>query len=113
MKQADITTINGRFKRMRTDANMTQKEMAYELGITRVSVNAIEINRFLPSIELIRKAHKRFKKSYNWIIDGTEELSHQETEQILIQLNEAKKTIEDLRENNEMLRDYIKALKKC
>lgn len=70
MKRPDITTINGRFRQMRMDAGMTQKEMAYELGITRVSVNAIEINRFLPSLDLIRKAHKRFNKSYFWIMDG-------------------------------------------
>jgi DNA-binding XRE family transcriptional regulator len=59
-----------RFKQVRKNAGLTQPEYAKMLNITRSAVNAIENERYLPSIEMLQILHKKFKVSYNWLIDG-------------------------------------------
>jgi DNA-binding XRE family transcriptional regulator len=59
-----------RFRQVRKNAGLTQPQYAKILGITRSAVNAIENERYLPSIEMLRIIHKKFKLSYNWLIDG-------------------------------------------
>lgn len=59
-----------RFKQVRIEAGLTQPEYAKKLKITRVSVNAIEHCRYLPTIENIKRMKKVFGISYEWILDG-------------------------------------------
>lgn len=62
--------INKRFKQTRKDAGMTQQVFADELGIGLSTVKAIETNIVVPNIYIIKQWKKKFKKSYDWIIDG-------------------------------------------
>lgn len=59
-----------RFKQVRKNAGLTQPQYAKILDITRSAVNAIENERYLPSIQMLQTIHKEFKVSYNWLIDG-------------------------------------------
>jgi DNA-binding XRE family transcriptional regulator len=40
------------------------------LDITLSTCKALEMGSFAPNIETIRKWHKVFKKTYDWILDG-------------------------------------------
>lgn len=59
-----------RFKKVRKDAGLTQPKYAKILGISRSAVNAIENQRYLPSIQMLQTIHKEFGISYDWLIDG-------------------------------------------
>ena len=110
MKQADLTTINGRIRQVRIDHGLTQQEMADALGsTTRVTLNAMEIGRFLPTIETLRKVHQRFNRSYKWLIDGIEEVSQTEYEKMKRRIEELETANQELRENNKMLRGYVRS----
>lgn len=51
-----------RLKHYRTEVkNMTQKELADQVGVSRQSINAIEKEKFLPSIELSLKLARFFE----------------------------------------------------
>ncbi|WP_321387273.1 helix-turn-helix transcriptional regulator [uncultured Enterococcus sp.] len=41
--------------------NMTQQELANQVGVSRQSINAIETGKFLPSIELSLKLARFFE----------------------------------------------------
>ena len=38
--------------------------------LTRMGVNAIEIGRYEPKLDLVRAIHKRFGTPYSWLLDG-------------------------------------------
>lgn len=59
-----------RFKQVRKDAGLTQPKYAKILGITRSAVNAIENERYLPSISMLQIIHKKLEIPYEWLIDG-------------------------------------------
>lgn len=45
-------TITNRVKELRTAQGMTQEQLAEAAGVSRQSINSIERNRYLPSLEL-------------------------------------------------------------
>jgi DNA-binding XRE family transcriptional regulator len=59
-----------RFKQTRAEKKLTQPEFAELLDITLSTCKALEMGSFAPNIETIRKWHKVFKKTYDWILDG-------------------------------------------
>jgi putative transcriptional regulator len=44
-------TVANRVKELRTDLDLTQADLADQVGIARVSILAIEKGRFIPTIE--------------------------------------------------------------
>lgn len=62
--------INNRFRKVRVEADLSAQEFGEMLGEPWTTIRAIESGRQNPTIDQIRKLHKRFKKSYEWIIDG-------------------------------------------
>jgi DNA-binding XRE family transcriptional regulator len=62
--------INIRFVQTRVEAGYTQEDMAQQLKINLSTVKAIEAKIVTPNIHIIRRWHKVFKKSYDWIIEG-------------------------------------------
>ena len=44
--------IANRVKEMRTARGWTQEELAHAVGVSRQSINSIERNRYVPSLEL-------------------------------------------------------------
>jgi putative transcriptional regulator len=45
-------TIINRVKELRTARGMTQEQLAAATGVSRQSINSIERNRYVPSLEL-------------------------------------------------------------
>jgi putative transcriptional regulator len=45
-------SITNRIKELRTDRGWTQEELAHAVGVSRQSINSIERNRYVPSLEL-------------------------------------------------------------
>jgi putative transcriptional regulator len=45
-------TITNRVKELRTAERMTQEQLAEAAGVSRQSINSIERNRYVPSLEL-------------------------------------------------------------
>ncbi len=45
-------TITNRVKELRTAQGMTQEQLAEAAGVSRQSINSIERNRYVPSLEL-------------------------------------------------------------
>ena len=47
-----MRTIRNRVKELRLDRGWTQQELADAVGVSRQSINSIERNRYVPSLEL-------------------------------------------------------------
>lgn len=47
--------------------NITQEELAKEIGVTRQAINSIELNKYVPSTILALKLSQYFNKTVNEI----------------------------------------------
>jgi putative transcriptional regulator len=45
-------SITNRIKELRADLGWTQEQLAHAVGVSRQSINSIERNRYVPSLEL-------------------------------------------------------------
>jgi putative transcriptional regulator len=54
-------TIRNRVREMRTERGWTQQELADEVGVSRQSINSIEMNRYVPSLPLALAFARVFK----------------------------------------------------
>lgn len=50
--------MNNRIRELRKTKNMTQEELAQTLSVTRQTINAIENNKYNPTLELAIKLAK-------------------------------------------------------
>ena len=57
------STISNKIRRLRFDHNeMTQQDLADRVGVTRQTVNAIELGKYSPSLEVAFRIAKVFGK---------------------------------------------------
>ena len=55
------TSIENRIRRLRFDRNeMTQQDLAEKVGVTRQTINAIELGKYSPSLEVAFKIARVF-----------------------------------------------------
>jgi putative transcriptional regulator len=55
------TAVTNKIRRLRFDHNeMTQQELAERIGVTRQTVNAIELGKYSPSLEVAFRIAKVF-----------------------------------------------------
>jgi putative transcriptional regulator len=55
------TTIENRIRRLRFDNDeMTQQDLAERVGVTRQTINAIELGKYSPSLEVAFKISRVF-----------------------------------------------------
>ena len=47
-----MTAVINRVKALRTERGWTQQQLAEAVGVSRQSINSIERNRYVPSLEL-------------------------------------------------------------
>jgi len=47
-----MTTVRNRVKELRESKDWTQQDLADQVGVSRQSINSIERNRYVPSLEL-------------------------------------------------------------
>ena len=62
--------ICDRIREMRKSASMTTEDFAKELNMSRQGVTHMETYRYLPRINTLILLSKKFKRSYNWILEG-------------------------------------------
>lgn len=48
----DMATIRNRVRELRDERGWTQQQLADAVGVSRQSINSIERNRYVPSLEL-------------------------------------------------------------
>ncbi|MDD3532360.1 MAG: helix-turn-helix transcriptional regulator [Candidatus Shapirobacteria bacterium] len=53
--------MENKLKVFRAKHNLTQEQLAEKIGVSRQTVNAIEANKYLPSLGLAFKTAKLFK----------------------------------------------------
>ena len=63
-------SIAERFKILRLKLNLSKKDIAKKLGISRNSISDIETQRQLPTITLITSIMRTFNVSYSWLLTG-------------------------------------------
>lgn len=72
--KSDITTVGGRIKHLRTQAGLSQDELAERLNLgNRASVSLYEANRRAVSGELAVELARVLGSSVNYILMGEEE----------------------------------------
>lgn len=57
--------MKNRLKIERAILNLTQEELAKQIGVSRQTINSIEKNRYIPSTVLALKLSNLFKKPVN------------------------------------------------
>ena len=57
--------MKNRLKIERAILNITQEELAKQIGVSRQTINSIEKNRYIPSTVLALKLSNLFKKPVN------------------------------------------------
>jgi putative transcriptional regulator len=57
--------MKNRLKVERAIKNITQEELAREIGVTRQAINSIELGKFVPSTVLALRLSKYFDKPVN------------------------------------------------
>jgi len=112
MRKSDLNTINGRFRQIRIDNGLTQEEMGERIGLTRMGVNAIELNRYDPVLSTITAIKKKFGVTYDYIIDGAVMLHGDTVVALKARIAELESIVKNLEENNRMLIEYNNLLKK-
>jgi putative transcriptional regulator len=61
--------MNNAIRSFRTEAGMSQADLAAEVGVTRQTINAIERERYDPSLELAFKLANRFECQIEELFD--------------------------------------------
>lgn len=52
--------MKNQIKKMRKDIKMSQAELAKEIGVSRQTINAIENDKYNPTIDLASKLSRKF-----------------------------------------------------
>lgn len=63
-----MESVGARIKRLRTNADMTQSELAARLGKSESAVRMWELDKSEPRIEALRQLAVIFNVSVDWII---------------------------------------------
>ena len=69
----ELFPLAGKIKQLREKSEMTQAELARELGLTRSSINAWEMGLSVPSTPFIVELAKLFGVSTDYLLGLTDE----------------------------------------
>lgn len=81
-----------RLKKLREKKKLTQKEVADQLGVNRLTIMNHETGCTKVSVEMLQEYQRLYNTSFDYLIDGTE----RREEQLLIEINENMKQMEKL-----------------
>lgn len=60
-KDETLRALGKKVQKLRMESNLTQEELAHQLGISRVYMGYIEQGRESPSLKLLMKMSRKFK----------------------------------------------------
>ena len=64
-----MTKVRNRVRELRLDRGWTQQQLADAVGVSRQSINSIECDRYVPSLELALGFAKVFARSTDSIFE--------------------------------------------
>lgn len=88
-----IATIGQRIEELRKDNGLSQQKLADDIGITRQLLSMIEIDKRVPSIEVLNLLSKRLNVSVYTLITGNSDNNHVVCEELGL----SSKTVDTLR----------------
>lgn len=97
--QSEYSDISMRFREVRLDHRMTQREFGEMVGLTAASIGAIEAGLYTPNFKVLRILRQKLNVSYDYLIDGVTN-GH---------VNHARENME-LKEENDRLKKIIDKL---
>ena len=62
-------TVRNRVRELRLERGWTQQQLAETVGVSRQSINSIECNRYVPSLELAMIFARIFERSMESIFE--------------------------------------------
>ncbi len=80
-----MNAIGERIKCYRKKIGLTQGELARNIGITQSKISAIEKERNYPSLETIKSLKDYFGVSYEWLIEGEDNIILSQKEKELLE----------------------------
>lgn len=94
-KPSDYLDISYRFKQIRVNNNLTQKEMGKVVGLSAPAIGAIENGLYTPNFKVMRILKNKFSIDYAFLIDG-----------------ESQGDVKNLRQENAKLKEELARLTK-
>ena len=58
-----MAKLKNKIKVLRAEFDLTQEELAQQVGVTRQTINAIEANKYFPTLELAFRIAREFNSS--------------------------------------------------
>jgi len=68
------SSIGSRIRKVRLNADCTQKSFGVELGVSLPTVNRVENNQRSPTAELLVEISRKFGTDLNWLLTGVGEM---------------------------------------
>ncbi len=99
--------ISDKIKALRTNAQMSQAELAKKLSLTRASINAWEMGISIPSTQYIVELSQLFCVSADYILDMAEDTYINASGLSVEQLEIIKKLINHFNEENAKYSDIL------
>jgi len=75
MVQTEVDSVQERLKRIRKNMNLTQRQFAEFIGVTRDIIASWETGRVLPSEAILRLICRECAVSYAWLKTGEGEMA--------------------------------------
>jgi transcriptional regulator with XRE-family HTH domain len=70
-------SIGSRIRKVRLDAERTQKSFGVELGVSLPTVNRVENNQRSPTAEFLVELSRKFGADLNWLLTGSAVVKHE------------------------------------
>lgn len=105
-KLSDYSGVCERFRMERINNDYTQEEWGKIFGRARATIAAIETNRQVFPFDVLRIWHKKFNRSYAYILDGVEE--DVEVPKLIDRIEKLEQDKENLQKSNEFLQEMLR-----
>lgn len=105
------TTINERFKMLRTSLTLTQNEFANMIGLTPTQLSRIENGSSQPQNSTLKDLFKKVEVSHDWLLNGKGELNAKIIDVIAQDVNPWKDAlVSQVKEENNRLQKEVERL---
>lgn len=63
--------VRNRIRELRQEAGLSQQQLADRVGVTRQTINAIELEKYSPTLELAFRLAREFKRGFEEVFQFT------------------------------------------
>ncbi len=104
------TTINQRFRLLRLNLALSQKEIADELGLVQATVSAIEKDRQTVTGQTVELLNQKFKVNKEWMFSGTGEIFQKSETEVDIKDTWREEAYTEVKSRNSFLEKEVERL---